>query len=232
MIFETLFATPLFGIVITLAAYSIGAAVYQKKKIPLLHPVLTASAIIMIFMMLTGIEVEQYQYGGSIITFMLGPATVALAVPLYRQIQVLKTHAVVIIVSITVGAVVSIISIILIAKAAGLPEDLIISMAPKSITTPIAVEASEKLGGLPSITALSVVFTGITGAVAGPFILRVLRIKTPTAKGLAMGTAAHAIGTARALEMGETEGAVSGLAIGLAAIITVSIAPLLFRLFL
>ena len=232
MIIDALCCSPLFGISLTLAAYGIGIFIYRKIQIPILHPVLTASIMIMILLTVLNISIDDYQQGGSIITFMLGPATVSLAVPLYRQVKVLKTHAVIILISIAVGAVASIISIILLSKAFNLPEDLILSLVPKSVTTPIAVEASERLGGIPSITALGVIFTGITGAVAGPAILKLLRIKTPTAKGIAMGTSSHAIGTSRALEMGETEGAVSGLAIGLAAIITVAAAPLLIRILL
>ena len=223
--FETFCCSPLLGIILTLSAYAVGLQLYKRLKISILHPVLTASAIIIAVLLLLDISIEEYQKGGSIISFMLGPATVALAVPLYRQIKILKSHAVIILVSISVGAVVSISSIILLSKALGLPEDLIISMAPKSVTTPIAVEASAKLGGLPAITALAVIFTGITGAVIGPSVLKLLHIKDPTAKGLALGTSAHAIGTSRALEMGETEGAVGSLSIGLTGIITVVTAP-------
>ncbi|MDC7227508.1 MAG: LrgB family protein [Spirochaetales bacterium] len=227
---DSITANPLFGICITLAAYALGVKIYSRIRISILHPVLTSSAIILVIIILTGIPLENYQNGGWIISFMLGPATVALAVPLYRQFQVLKAHVVVIMVSITVGAVVSIISTVAFAKLLGLPADLVLSLSPKSVTTPIAIEVSAKLGGLPSITALSVVFTGIIGAVTGPWLLKILRINHPTAKGLAMGTAAHAIGTSRALEMGENEGAVSSLSIGLAAIITALSAPYILSL--
>ena len=222
-----LISSPLFGICLTLGAYAAGLQLYKRVRISLLHPVITASALIIAIILIFDIDLRLYQNGGSIISFMLAPATVALAVPLYRQISVLKTHAIVIISSIAVGAVVSIISTVLLARLAGLPEELILSLSPKSVTTPIAVELSERLGGLPPITALAVIFTGITGAVAGPFLLKLLRIDEPAAKGLAMGTAAHAIGTSRALEMGETEAAVSSLSIGIAGIITAVAAPFL-----
>lgn len=227
---EAFFNNTLFGIVLTLASYAAGLQIYRRAKISLLHPVLTSSLMIIIILLLFNIKLDYYQNGGSVISFLLGPATVSLAVPLYRQINVLKKHVIVIIVSITIGASVSIISTILLSQLLDLPEELIVSLIPKSITTPIAVEVSDKLGGLPSITALAVIFTGITGAVAGPWILKLLRIKHPAAAGLAMGTSAHAIGTSRALEMGETEGAVSSLSIGLAGIITVLAAPLLVNL--
>lgn len=227
---ESFLANPLFGIILTLTAYAAGLALYRRLRISLLHPVLTASALIIVVMLLFNIKLDYYQSGGSIISFMLGPATVSLAVPLYRQLRVLKKYAIVILISICVGVTVSIISSITIAKALGMPDELIISLIPKSITTPIAIEISERIGGLSSITALSVIFTGITGAVAGPGILKLFKIDKPAAIGLAMGTAAHAIGTSRALEIDETAGAVSSLSIGLAGIITVVAAPLFVNL--
>ncbi|HAK45956.1 MAG TPA: hypothetical protein DCO79_08580 [Spirochaeta sp.] len=222
---NTIVGNPLFGICFTLIAYAAGLKLYMRFRISVLHPVLTASVVIIAAILIFDIPLGDYQNGGSIISFMLGPATVALAVPLYRQFHVLKTHVVVILISITIGAVISIISSIFLARAFGLPDELVISIAPKSITTPIAIEVSERLGGLPSITALAVIFTGIIGAIIGPWILKFLRVNNPAAKGLAMGTSSHAIGTSRALEMGETEGAVSSLSIGLAGIITAVAAP-------
>ena len=230
--FETFCCSPLFGIVLTLGAYAAGVKIYSRFRFAILHPVLTSSAVIIVFILISGINIEEYQKGGSIISFMLGPATVSLAVPLYRRISVLKKHAVIILVSISVGTVVSIVSVILLSKAFGLPEELILSLSPKSITTPIAVEVAGKIGGMPPITALAVITTGIIGAIIGPGLLRLLRITEPAAKGLAMGTAAHAIGTSRALEMGETEGAVSSLSIGLAGIITVITVPFIITLLL
>ena len=218
-------STPLFGLALTLAAYAVGRKIYSKLPVSILHPVLTASAIIIAVLFLLNIDPGDYQKGGSMISFLLAPATVALAVPLYRRIDTLKRHIFIILTAITVGAVTSIISVIVISKALNLPEELTLSMIPKSITTPIAVETSAKIGGLPSITALSVIFTGITGAVAGPALLKLFKIYSPTAKGLALGTSSHAIGTSRALEIGETEGAISSLSIGLAGIITVIAAP-------
>lgn len=223
-------ANPLFGVMITLAAYAAGRLLYSKLPFSLLHPVLTASAAVILLIVLLDINLEDYQKGGRMISFMLGPATVSLAVPLYRKIEVLKSHIVIILTAIAVGSITSIISVALISRALGLPDELTLSLIPKSITTPIAVETAEKIGGLPSVTALSVIFTGITGAVTGPFILKLLKIENPTAKGLAIGTSSHAIGTSRALELGQTEGAMSSLSIGLAGIVTVIAAPLLINL--
>jgi len=226
-IIQNFAGSPLFGLVLTLTAYAIGQKIYTKLSISLLHPVLTASAIIILTLYLLDISLSDYQRGGRMISFMLGTATVSLAVPLYRRIEILRSHFLIIITAITIGTITSIISVSLISKALHLPTELTMSLIPKSITTPIAIETADKIGGLPSITALSVIFTGITGAVCGPAILKLLRIKSPTAKGLALGTAAHAIGTSRALELGETEGAISSLSIGLAGIVTVISAPII-----
>ena len=221
---------PIFGISLTLAAYAAGLQIYKRFKFSFLHPILTASAIIIALITILDIPLENYQNGGSLISLLLGPATAALAVPLYRQRKEIKTHLIVILASITIGAVVSVISTILLSRLFKLPEDLVYSLIPKSVTTPIAVEVSEKLGGIPTITAIAVILTGITGAVLGPRTLKLLRINRPAAKGLAIGTSAHAIGTSRALEIGEKEGAAAGLAIGIAGIITALAAPLLVSL--
>ncbi len=227
---EAFFSSPLFGITITLAAYTLARAIYLKFSISFLHPVITGSAFIIIFLFLTGISLENYQRGGTIISFMLIPATVSLAVPLYRQFHILKRHAVILITGIFAGSVTSIFSVILLSKVFGLPEELMLSLVPKSVTTPIAVEISAGIGGLPSITALSVIITGILGAIIGPGLLGILKIRNATSRGIAMGTAAHAIGTSRALELGETEGAMSSLAIGMAGLVTVLIAPLIISI--
>jgi predicted murein hydrolase (TIGR00659 family) len=228
-IIQVFTSLPLFGLVLTLSAYAVGKRIYSRLPISILHPVLTASIIIIILLFILDVNLQSYQRGGSMISFMLGPATVSLAVPLYRKIEILKSHFFIILTAITVGSLTSILSVVVLSRWLKLPEELTLSLIPKSITTPIAVETAEKIGGLSSITALSVIFTGIIGAVAGPAILKLFRIKSPTAKGLALGTASHAIGASRALEMGQTEGAISSLSIGLAGIITVIAAPLLVR---
>ncbi|MBI9109249.1 MAG: LrgB family protein [Spirochaetales bacterium] len=227
---QTFSETPMFGLVLTLTAYAVGQKIYIKLPVSFFHPVLTASALIILFLFFFDISLDDYQNGGRMISFMLGPATVSLALPLYKKIDILKSHFLIILTAITVGTITSIISVTLISKTLNLPSELTLSLIPKSVTTPIAVETAEKIGGLPSITALSVIFTGITGAVTGPALLKLFRIKSPTAKGLALGTASHAIGTSRALELGQTEGAISSLSIGLAGIITAIAAPILVRI--
>lgn len=220
----------LFGIVLTLTAYALAKLLYDKSKLALANPVISASAIIIAVLLILDIEIEAYQRGGEIISFMLIPATVSLAIPLYRRVELLKKHAAAIIIGVLSGSTVSIVSVLLLSRLFGLPEELTISLIPKSVTTPIALEISTPLGGLPSITAISVILTGIIGAVIGPLLLRITGPHHPVGQGLSMGTAAHAIGTSRALEMGETEGAMSSLAIGLAGVVTVILAPIILSL--
>ncbi len=163
--------------------------------------------------------------GGDIITFFLGPATVVLAIPLYNEMAALKKHLLPILLSVIAGSAVAIISVILIGKILNLPPALIVSLIPKSITNPIGIELSKQLGGDPAITVASIVFTGLLGAITGSSVCRFLKINNHLAIGLALGTSAHAMGTSRALELGETQGAMAGLAIGLAGLATVLLAP-------
>ena len=223
-------STPLFGLVVTLAAYTAGRLLYSRFPVSILHPVLTASALIITLLTLMDIRLEDYQLGGRFISFMLGPATVSLALPLYRKMALLRKHFFIILASISAGAVSSIVSAILLSKLFDLPGELLLALVPKSVTTPIAVEIAEQLGGMTSLTAIAVIMTGIIVAITGPPILKILKIDSPTARGLALGTAGHAIGTSRAIETGQTEGAVASLSIGLAGIITVIAAPLIVNL--
>lgn len=218
--------SPLFGILISLIAFEIGLFINKKKtKVALLNPLLIALVIIVIILKVLGISLDEYNTGGSILTFFLGPATVALAVPLYKKnIKLLKSSALPIIGGITVGTVVGITSIILMAKAFGLNASLGLSLVPKSITTPIGIELSKQIGGIPELTVAAIIFTGLTGAITAETVFRVLRIDDAVAKGIAIGTSSHALGTTKALEMGEVEGSMSGLAIGITGLVTVIVA--------
>ena len=156
----------------------------------------------------------------------LGPATVILAVPLYKQLLLLKKNFVPIIIGISVGSVVSVISVILLSTVFNLDKEIIISLIPKSVTTPIGVEISNSLGGITGITVMAVILTGITGAIIAPTVCKIFKINNPVARGIGIGTASHAVGTSKALEIGETEGAMSSLSIGIAGLITVVVAPI------
>lgn len=225
-------AEPLTALTLTLVAYQIGDFIYKRfGKFPLLNPVLLAVLMLVGFLLATGTDYWTYFKGAQFVHFMLGPATVALAVPLYNQFAKVRKSAAAIGTAILAGSITAAISAVGIAWAMGASKETLISLAPKSVTAPIAMGISEQLGGLPSLTAVLVILTGITGAMLGTFVLNLLRIKDWPARGLAMGTASHGIGTARAFEVNPVAGAFSGLAMGLNGIATAVLLPLLYRLF-
>ena len=227
----TILNTPLFGVIITILAYNIGLFIFNKtNKYPMFNPLLIAGLLIMGFIKLFNVPLQYYEKGGVLISFFLAPATIALSLPLYRQLNKLKEYFVPIIVGAFVGAVTAILSIIFIGKALGINEVLLKSFIPKSITTPLGIELSALLGGVPAVTIFAIVFTGISGNAMAPMICKVFSIKHPVAKGLGIGISSHAVGTAKAIEMGEVEGAMSALSIIIAGIITFAVAP--FLLFL
>ncbi|WP_312654273.1 LrgB family protein [Proteiniclasticum sp.] len=222
--------TPIFGILLSVIAFEIGILISRKTKNPLVNPLLVAIIIVIVFLLGLGIPKEKYDLGGSFILFFLGPATVVLAVPLYKQIELLKKDFVPIIVGILAGSVTSIMSVILLSKLFRIDLSVAVSMLPKSVTTAIGMEISKEIGGIVSLSVAVIVLTGITGAVIGPGLLKLFRIKDDVAQGVAIGTAAHAVGTSKAMELGETQGAMSGLSIGIAGIATVILVPLLMGL--
>ncbi|SCK03083.1 Inner membrane protein yohK [uncultured Clostridium sp.] len=215
-----------FGIVISLIAFELGKIIYNKTKLPIFNPLLTSIVIVIAILKIFNIDFELYNKGGQFINMFLGPATVILAVPLYKQLLLLKKNFVPIIIGISVGSIVSVLSVILLSNVFNLDKEIIISLIPKSVTTPIGVEISNSLGGITGITVMAVILTGITGAIIAPTVCKVFKINNPVARGISIGTASHAVGTSKALEIGETEGAMSSLAIGVAGLITVVVAPL------
>jgi len=225
-VIETL-NSPIFGIVISIVTFEIGLYLYKKFKLPIFNPFIISVILIIIFLLKFKIPLEAYSKGGNFISFFLSPATVVLAVPLYKQFETLKKNAASILIGITIGSVSAIISTYILGDVFGLTKELSKSLIPRSITTPIGIEVSKQIGGIPSITVVAIIITGILGAILGPFICKIFRIKDEVAVGTAIGTASHAIGTSKAVEIGETEGAMSGLAIGISGLITVIIAPIL-----
>lgn len=215
----------LFGLVISLAAFEVGIFINRNTRIPILNPLLIAIALIICFLFAFNIDFDTYNKGGQFINMFLGPSTVVLAVPLYKQLDLLKQNAKAILTGIFVGSVIGAFSIIGISYLVGLDSSIIKSLVPKSVTTPIGISISSQLGGLVPITVLAIIVTGIMGAVFGPTVCKVCRIKDKVAVGVSIGTAAHAVGTSKALELGEIEGAMSSLSIGIAGIMTVIIAP-------
>jgi predicted murein hydrolase (TIGR00659 family) len=220
-------ATPAFGVILSLAAFEVGLLINRKTKISLLNPLLIALCIIISILKFFDISLDDYNRGGQVISFLLGPATVALAVPLYKNIQLLKKNALPILGGIFIGSSIGIASIILMSKVMKLDTVLGLSLIPKSITTPIGMEVSKQIGGLPEITVAAIIITGLTGAILAEAVFKLLKINDPVAVGIAIGTSSHALGTTKAIEMGEAEGAMSGLAIGIAGLMTVLIAPLM-----
>lgn len=224
---EGITSNPLFGVIISLIAFEIGKFIFEKTKMAIFNPLLIATLIVMGFLQIFNISVGDYMLGGNLIVFFLAPATVVLAIPLYQKMDLLKKYFIPIIGGGIVGAIVAIISVIILGKILGIDHQLLVSFMPKSITTPIGIELSKMLGGIPSITVFAIIITGITGNVTAPFIYTIFKIKNPIAKGLGLGISSHAVGTSRAIEMGEVEGAMSALAIVIAGILTIILAPIL-----
>ncbi|MGB7286924.1 MAG: LrgB family protein [Salaquimonas sp.] len=225
-------ATPLLHLTMTLFAFQIGNGIYRRFGLnPLLNPVMIAVVLIVSVLIFTGTSYDQYFEGAQFVHFLLGPATVALAIPLYRQFDKVKNSALAVSVSLLSGSLTASLSAIGIAWGLGAGDLSTISIAPKSVTAPIAMGITEQLGGLPSLTAVLVILTGILGAMIGPYILTLLGINNWEARGLALGTASHGIGTARALQVNEVAGAFSSLAMGLNALATAILLPLLWKLF-
>ncbi len=222
------FTTPLFGICLSLSAYVLCCYLYNKKRIALLNPLFTSVILCISFLLITGIPLTSYQHGGQLITLFLSPATACLAVAMYDQLPLLKKYAFPVLCGTIVGAATAMGSVYLMSKLFGLDQEMLISLLPKSVTTPFAIAVSESLGGNTSISVAAVVLTGILGATLSPVLIRIFGIREPIAAGIGIGTSSHAGGTSKALELGETEGAASGAAIGLTGIITVLLS-LLFQ---
>ena len=224
-------STEVFLLALVLGAFYLGIIIYQKTKITLLQPLLTAMVIIIPFLIITDIDYQTFYQNTRILNFMLGPSVVALGYVLYEQIGHIKGNVVSILTAVFTGSMVGITSVVLIAKVLGADKMLMASLAPKSVTTPIAISLAEQTGGVPALAAAFVVICGIFGGLVGPIVLRRIGIKSKIAKGLAMGSASHALGTARAMEMGALEGAISGLAIGIMGIMTALLIPFAEKLF-
>lgn len=215
-----------FGITLTLLCYWLALLIAEKVKISLLNPILVAAAMIIGILLALDIEYETYNQGAAYITYFLNPATVCLAVPLYRQIQVLKENVAAVIWGILSGCIACVGTIVGLAAIFSLSPQLTASLLPKSITTAIALGLSEEMGGIASVTVAAVIVTGIFGAGIASTLCKLLKIEEPVAQGLAIGSSAHAVGTSKALEIGEIQGAMSSLAIVVTGIMTVILAPL------
>lgn len=226
----TILNTPFFGIIITIFAFNLGLYILKKSNLAILNPLLIGTIIIMSFISYFEIPLDYYKKGGDMMSFFLAPATIALALPLHRQLNKLKMYYIPILIGGIVGACSAILSVIFIGKLLGLNTVILKSFVPKSITTPLGIELSQVLGGIPAITIFAIIVTGITGNILAPAICKIFKIQHPIAKGLGIGISSHAVGTAKALEMGEVEGGMSSLSIVIAGILTFIIAPFLIFL--
>ena len=221
------FASPFFGIALSILAFWLGTLIQKKLKSvifnPLLIAILLTSAVLLVF----DIPYESYNEGGAVINMFLTPATACLAVSIYTKIQILKKNSIPILAGCTVGSLASMGSVWLLCRLFGLDDAMTASLIPKSITTPNAMGVCEAHGGIVPVTVIAVIFTGILGSILAPFLIRLFRVEDSMTAGLAIGACSHAVGTSRALELGETEGAMSGLAIGVCGIITVLVSMVL-----
>lgn len=214
-------SSPLFGLTLTLLAYEVSVRIWRRcGRRAVANPVLMSIVLIGSTLAVLHVSYENYLTGGRFISILLGPATVALALPLYRQSDTIRRAAGPIILGILIGASAAVASALLVTRWSGGQEVLARSLAPKSATTPIAIVVADQIGGIPALTAVFTILTGVLGAVAAPAILSAVRIRDPRARGLAIGISSHGIGTARAIEDDPASGAFAGLAMALSAVVT------------
>ena len=221
---NALLESPFFGIALSTIAYCIGMAIQKKVKSPLCNGLIIAAILVIAVLVLFDIPYDAYFKGGALIQMMLGPATTCMAVSIYSKWDLLKKNLLPVLLGCLAGAVTAVVSVWAMCRLFGLDATMTISMLPKSVTTAIATAISETQGGVVSMTAIAVIITGIGGNMAAPLLVKLFRLTDPLAIGLGLGTCSHAIGTAKALEFGETEGAMAGLAMSLCGVITAVLA--------
>ncbi len=217
-------SNPLFGMMLTILTFYIGGQVSKRVKSPLANPLLISMLLCVLILKILGISYEDYMEGGQFITVFLVPATAMLGLSIYRQRKILKEQFIPIVAGCLAGSLLSMGSTVILCRLLAMRADMMYSLLPKCVTTAIALDVSDQLGGLRSVTMMAVIICGTGGAIIHPVVIKLLKLKDPVAAGVAFGTASHAIGTAKAIEMGEVEGAVSGVAMGVAGICTVLIA--------
>lgn len=224
---KELFNSEIFILTLVVGVYLLAVWLYRRTKLAFLHPLLVSVPVLAVFLRILGVSYVSFEKGSRMISFLLGPSVVVLGYLLYEQVVRLRENIVSILTSVFVGSVTGILSVVWIARWFDADPALVASLEPKSVTTPIAMSIAEKAGGIPSVAAVVVIVVGIFGGITGPFVLDKLGITSKIARGLALGSAAHGIGTARAMELGIVEGAVSGLAIGLMGVMTAILVPVM-----
>ncbi|MBP3338463.1 MAG: LrgB family protein [Lachnospiraceae bacterium] len=218
---EMLTNSVLFGVALTLLAYGVGSVFKKKFKLAIFNPLLIAIILVILLLATFDIEYEVYNAGAKYISFLLTPATVSLAIPLYERVELLRKNAKAVIIGIVSGVLTSLISVLFMCLIFGMSHKEYVSLLPKSITTAIGMGVSEELGGYVTITVAVIIITGIFGNMTAPFLCKLFKIEEPIAKGVGIGCAAHAMGTSKAMEMGEIEGAMSSLSLAVAGLLTV-----------
>ncbi len=226
---EGLLSSHLLWLVLTIGIYSLASALYRQTKRAYLHPVLLTFLLIIALLRGARVEYEQYREATQILDFMLSMSVVSLGYLLYEQLDIIKRHILPLLIATVVSTTIGILSVVYTAMALGADRVLLTSLAPKSVTVPIAIAVSEPLGAIVAITSVVVFFVGVLGSICGPWFLRQCGVRNGLAQGFALGASAHGIGTARAIEMGATQGAISGLAMALMGVATAVILPLVER---
>ena len=224
---ELIQSISVWGVTVTLAAFALGSWINKKTGQAIFNPLLLGSIFVILFLSLVQIPVSEYKKSVQIISYLLLPATVSLAVPLYEQWQIMRKNALAVLCGIAAGSVTSMLSVLAIGAVLKLDPALTVSMMTKSVTTAIGVEVAAELGGIASLAGAMIVLTGILGNLSASALCRIAGLHDPVARGVAIGTGSHAVGTARALQMGQVEGAVSSLSIAVAGVLTAVICPIL-----
>ena len=224
---EALASSAYFGAVLSIAAYSFGLWLKKKTGFALCNPLLVAAAVIIPVLLAADLSYDEYMKGAQCISYLLTPATVCLAIPLYKQLALLKRNKAAVVCGIAAGVVANAATILVLCLLFKLEHVHYVTLLPKSITTAIGMGVSEEAGGIVTLTVVSIIITGVSGVILAEKLFQFLHLEEPVAKGLALGNAAHAIGTSKALELGEIEGAMSSLAIAVAGLMTVVVVPLI-----
>ncbi len=227
---EALIESNYFGLTLSIFIFLLAVEIKARFKLAILNPLLTSTIIIVAILVICKIPYDTYKSSASFLSYLLTPATVCLAIPMYKQLQLLKKNFAAVVISILTGTLCSVLGIFLMAKLFALPKEHIASLLPKSITTAIGMGVSEEAGGIVTLTVVAIIITGILGNMLAETVFKIFRIQHPIARGLALGTSAHAVGTAKALELGEIEGAMSSLSIVVAGILTVVLVPIVITL--
>ena len=217
---------PIFPVVLTLLAYRMGAEIQRKVKTPLCNPILIAVILVLLFMRLFGLELKTYQTGISLMSWLITPATVCLAISMYEQFQILRKNMGMILVSVAAGAFSCLVIVLLLCTLFRFDPELTASLLPKSVTTAIGVPLTQMIGGLPSITTAAIILTGIIASILGPMLCKLFRLTDKVAQGAAFGTSGHVVGTAKAMELDPLIGAASSLSLVIAGLLTAVVLPL------